>query len=509
MITYGVNIGATLIVSPIILRGLGAHRYGVWAIAMATIGYYSLLDFGLRAAIVHRLTRAISKDRPRYINRVVSTGMQLTICIAFIVIVATLACSFVLWFAPFGGVALRRELALSLLVLGPCVAVQIALFPGSTILVAANRIDIREWVVVVMRIVSAITMCIAVRISPSLIALSFAFGIPWAIGSLVAFLLGTRIVRRVQISRRHVTRRCRRLIASTGVWNFTDSIADRISYQTDTFTVAACVSAAAVTSYSFAGSMLEYGKGLFGTLNRTLIPIAMRHRTSGDHAAMSNLLLTACRYQLLVAVPMAFISAQCAVPFFNLWLGSSLTLDALAYSPGVLYWVLCPTLVLSALTFAITPILTALEKQALLAKLSVASATINLVLSIGLAFFFRELGVAIGTVIPAFVFCGIVRPLYACKLTNTPVSSLFWSVGMKAAKPALIYIPLTLALGVRLATTSWMALFIFAGFNIGMAAIATGYLGLETHERRQLMQAIGSRLRAFIAPYAVDDTKTS
>src|ERR1700759_4402706 len=51
--------------SPYIIRTLGEHRYGIWALAFAFIDYFMLFDFGFKSATVNfvSLARAEGDER--------------------------------------------------------------------------------------------------------------------------------------------------------------------------------------------------------------------------------------------------------------------------------------------------------------------------------------------------------------------------------------------------------------------------------------------------------------
>src|SRR4051812_50031721 len=57
---FAVNALVTLVLTPYVLHGLGASRYGIWAITARVIGYYGLLDFGIRGGINQFFTRFVA-----------------------------------------------------------------------------------------------------------------------------------------------------------------------------------------------------------------------------------------------------------------------------------------------------------------------------------------------------------------------------------------------------------------------------------------------------------------
>src|SRR3954468_16206293 len=74
---FAVNALVTLILTPYVLHGLGASRYGIWAITASVIGYYGLLDFGIRGAINQYLTRFMAVGDHKAAKECLSTAVAI------------------------------------------------------------------------------------------------------------------------------------------------------------------------------------------------------------------------------------------------------------------------------------------------------------------------------------------------------------------------------------------------------------------------------------------------
>src|SRR4029453_6319616 len=81
-IGFPVNALLTLILTPYVLHSLGASRYGIWAITASVIGYYGLLDFGIRGAINQYLTRFVAVGEHRAASECLSTAVAVLTGIA-------------------------------------------------------------------------------------------------------------------------------------------------------------------------------------------------------------------------------------------------------------------------------------------------------------------------------------------------------------------------------------------------------------------------------------------
>jgi O-antigen/teichoic acid export membrane protein len=70
-------VAATLIIgfilTPIIIRKLGAEGYGIWTTLYSLVSYYGLLDLGLRSAVVYFSGQYRAQGEPERINQVINT----------------------------------------------------------------------------------------------------------------------------------------------------------------------------------------------------------------------------------------------------------------------------------------------------------------------------------------------------------------------------------------------------------------------------------------------------
>lgn len=74
LVGTGVPFGFAIICMPLLLRNLGADRYGLLILAWAVVGYFSIFDFGLSRAITQLVARA-HKVSPDDAVPIIATGL--------------------------------------------------------------------------------------------------------------------------------------------------------------------------------------------------------------------------------------------------------------------------------------------------------------------------------------------------------------------------------------------------------------------------------------------------
>ena len=63
LVDYGLRFVAMLVVSPVLIHGLGAETYGQWIVLLSLIGYVDLLDLGMSGAAVRYLSLEIGDQK--------------------------------------------------------------------------------------------------------------------------------------------------------------------------------------------------------------------------------------------------------------------------------------------------------------------------------------------------------------------------------------------------------------------------------------------------------------
>ena len=70
-VNRGAAIAIRLVTIPLLLRYLGAERYGLWMTIASATAYLTMLDFGTVSALVNRLSRAYARGRSDVAARLV------------------------------------------------------------------------------------------------------------------------------------------------------------------------------------------------------------------------------------------------------------------------------------------------------------------------------------------------------------------------------------------------------------------------------------------------------
>src|SRR5580698_11677445 len=96
------NAAVGFLITPYVLHHLGDEAYGLWILTVNCVGYYGLLDIGIRSSILRYVSRHQALEDTESVNEVVATAFYYYLFAALIIILATFLS--VDWVAHFFGV---------------------------------------------------------------------------------------------------------------------------------------------------------------------------------------------------------------------------------------------------------------------------------------------------------------------------------------------------------------------------------------------------------------------
>jgi O-antigen/teichoic acid export membrane protein len=213
-----------------------------------------------------------------------------------------------------------------------------------------------------------------------------------------------------------------RELFSYGGKTFVNQLAELLRFQIDHLVIAAFINLSAVTIFNIAGQLVYYFRSLLQALVGVLVPLFARYQAEGDRASATWAYLFTTKLSALVAVFGGGAIIIFGEPFIGVWMGPDYVS---AYPPLAVLAV--------ATTFFVTmqPAVTLIYgtgEVGPLAKVSLAEATGNLVLSLLLVKPLGLLGVALGTAIPLVFFSGFLM-VFGNRLVGTTNGTWLRSIG--------------------------------------------------------------------------------
>ncbi len=402
-----------LIVTPIANDELGVELYGVWQAIVALTGYYGLLDLGIRAAVTQYIARHWSRGENEELGRLLSTALAITGAIATILLLGTIGLSFVAdWF--FDGAA-RESAPHAILVFGVGVAISFPMSVFGAAIQARERFDLANIIGITERVLCSALYVWALLTGKGIIALAWITTGTSVAAHIARGLIARRLLPGVPIAANLVCREKRKDLFGFGLYSFLVSMSDRLVLYTDTLIILILMSEAAVTYYSNGGSFIHHYLGLIAAIAWTLTPRATSFDALQNKAALRQMWYTGSRlivqFATIVGAGLFFLGHD----FIGVWLDPKFLLGEPYASSAVIMQLLALAALTRCLMTCGKQVLYGMREVRFLARLSVAEAVANIALSVPGVIFFGNIGVALGTLIPAVVVNLWLQPRFVAK----------------------------------------------------------------------------------------------
>jgi O-antigen/teichoic acid export membrane protein len=320
LIGQGIPLVVGVITIPLIIRGLGAERFGILSLVWVVLGYFSILDLGLGRATIKFVAEALGRGQEDRIHSLVWTAAMVQ------GIMGLLGSSILFGITP---LLVEHVLRIPSNLMGEAkvtfyalsLAIPIVLVSGSFagVLQAAQRFDLLNAV----RIPSSVLNYVLPLASPF-----FGVGLPF----IVALILLTRLVTLAaivvldtrifpQMRDFAVSLALFPSLFSYGGWVMVSGILSPILVYLDRLIIASLISIVAVTYYTAPYEAVIRVLIIPSSLTMSLFPAFSTLQGLGDRERLGRLLARSIKYELLLMAPIILILVLFAKEILQLWLG--------------------------------------------------------------------------------------------------------------------------------------------------------------------------------------------
>lgn len=403
---HAINILSTLYLTPLIIHGLGASTYGLWILITQLTGYSGILDLGVRFTLTKHIAQAnIDGDHDR-IRRLLSTALAMTSAVAVVVmaIAMLVATFFGRWFGLDPSTHEQGSRALLIASLTTALGFPAGVFMAA--LAGQHRYDLLDALGIVSQLLRTVGTIWVLSQGGGIVSLAvvnlaaslFAYG-----GSLL--FLRTR--SEISLGPAAVSWSIARLLVSFSLYAFASTAGWYLIYATDLTLIGTMLSPVDVAHYGLAINILTVVMAAVSAFTRSLVPIAGELNARANVADTQRVYLLATRTTLLIALPCLAVLALAGPGLLRIWVGPGfseasgglLQLLALAYLPIIM-------------NSAGQALALAVEARGRFVLFILFEGLTNLAMSLILVRLAGPVGVAVGTLIPAAIFQGVLWPKY-------------------------------------------------------------------------------------------------
>lgn len=447
--------------APLILHALGNYDYGIWEIVFSIVGYMGILDFGLQPAIVRYVARYTALQKREELQKIYSSSL---LCLGAVGVVLCLA----LWvgailappfLSPPDGE--RGRYACFLAIIGVQILI---IFTGSVFdcfLQGLQRYSLRSAVNVISSVFGAAIVAFFLLRGHGLLTIATVD----VIGRLCKFVVfacwlsrpinGGYRFRRSDVSRETLTEMFR-----FGVKNLVYAISVRMAVASDTLVIGAFLGAAVVPFYVIPANLLGYGRSLVWQATDVLMPYFSQMDAQGDRNAIHSAYFKISRYSLGVIVPLMLGIAALGPDFIALWMGP----EYATKGTRVLYLLVAAYGVM-LLNPNCSRYLIGCNRHGVLARVGLASAILNVGLSVALVSVIGIEGVAAGTLL-SYSLAEPYLLWVICRILDVTVWDYVKRVVLPVAPAALAQVILLWAWKTHWPVDSYLDLFLATSCSV-------------------------------------------
>jgi O-antigen/teichoic acid export membrane protein len=484
---FAINAIVTLLLTPYVLHELGASRYGIWSITASIIGYYGLLDFGVRSATNQFLTRSIAVGDYRAAGESMSTAVALLVAVGCVCALLTLCAAHVAPEVLRLPDDTRREAFWTILIVGLTSALQFGFFPFMSVFVATQRFDLANLIGVSTRLLSALLVYLMLDAGYGLIGISAATCSASLIDYLVRWRVARRLLPQVVVSRRGVSLGRLRELGSFGVWTFLQSVNTFLYQHGQPLMIGALLPIAAVGHYALASGLSQQIFAVLAPFGHVMYPVAASLHAQGDRESLRRLYHDGSRLMMLVMTCVVVIAAFWADDFYRLWIGEEYLRGSEYPSLALLLRLLLICVAANYVSSIAGQILVGSGHVRQLALLLIGGSVVNLGLGLVLIGPYGLVGAAAGPVIGTLAVDLIAVPLLLQRLVGLPVIDFLRSACVRPAVVGLLLSVCAAVITAALDPAGWLDLALH-GLSAGaIAAVLVLSVGITGEERRRLV----------------------
>lgn len=425
-IHYFITVAVTFIVSPILVNSLGSEGYGLWTIVGSLIGYYGLMDVGIRNALVRFVAKYKGEDNINKLNEFVNACFAIFSCAALVVFILTALTTYMLPLMFDFNTDLLSDARLTVLFLGIGFALQFPLNALSGILVGIQRYDITSKIWIVVCIVQNILYVIVLKNGMGIVAIAILNSVSGLFAYTAMACFGWKLVPGLKITLKIPLRSTIRELFSYSSYVFIIGIAGRIFNYTSPIVIGRLLGMTSVAYYAIPVSLLSYANSIVLNFCRVLQPYASNSEASGKKQEISETALWSVRISLIIYAPVFILVCLFGTDFIGIWIGKSFSEGAAGVLP-----VLALAYVFAIAEMPLENILMGMGAVRVISFILIGEAVISLILMLILIRSMGIVGAAWGTAIPMFITRGILIPKYAAKKINFSLKNYYIScIGM-------------------------------------------------------------------------------
>ena len=364
---------APLILVPLYVKYLTIEEYGIWLMVLSITSFFYLSNVGILQVVTNAVAKEISEKKVNYYSRVASSGYYL-----FLTVTVTILIIFYVFFAVqyYFNLAIFNQGLLPLTITVTCILLTYPLYVYRNVLRGLNHIHLEQSSEIVLgSLIRYIAIIISLVSGFKLITLALIYGITHCFPSFGAKFYLKRLIPAFNISRKNTDKEIMRSMLKPSASFFILMLSGALLNSIDNLIIGSIIGSESVPMYAIPMTLILLFQTALGVVSINKMPLMSGLYKNKDFSELRSLytilLFFSSMAAFIVIVNLVFFGETIIV----FWAGPEVF-------PGnaVFYLMLCFTLLFS-FCWPSDSLLSAVEKHAPYANMTIIEATLNIILS--------------------------------------------------------------------------------------------------------------------------------
>jgi O-antigen/teichoic acid export membrane protein len=401
-LAFAATLGVSFFLTPFLIAGIGTARYDVWCVAESVLAYFTLLDMGVAACLVRYVAKHHAAGGRDPLNRIASSCLGLYTAAGLVALAVGTPVLIALTPTLEAKAGNPGDvLPFTLLMLANLAAtLPLSVFPS--VLDGLERFAAKSAVRMAFLALRTVGVVYVVSEGAGFVPLAAVFTAANLAEHAAMAGLCFRFLPGLRLHPWLIDRATLRQVRGYSIDAFLAMLAGRVTVQTGAIVVGLFLPAGQVTIFATAARLVEYAKTLLRTVTTTLTPGVSAMEATGDADGIRRLFLSTTRWVLYLVLPVNLGLWYFGKPFLVRWVPA---VGADAMAPLA---VLALTLAVGVAQSVASRMLYGLGRLRLFARLALAEAGLNLLLTLVLVVPLGVDGVAVAVAVPNLIFCAAV-----------------------------------------------------------------------------------------------------
>ena len=484
-----INAVVLLLLTPVLVHGLGAFYYGMWILVSSVMDNYGLLDIGMTYSMQRFVARYRGANDRQAMNETFMTGMSVAACICLAVFIVTaILIGLLPGFFHLSGEA--RSLFRTLLIIqSGTVAFSMPQRIMGAYMNGLHRFDLYNACGALQGILKGLVFWAVIHFGGRVLAVTVAQLLIVAFMLLITGLATRTADPELRMRSQHLSWARTREMGQFSVFVFVTNISTRLKFFTDSIVIGHVLTIALTTPFNVVGRLMEMFRLAFYPITGPLATAMNKLEGEQRWPEMNVLLLRSTRICTLLACLGGQILLLHGKDILRIWMGAPY---AAYYKLMVILTVGYIVMLMQQGSYAY---LYARGGHKVTTILALADGLANLCLSVYWARSLGLEGVALGTTVPMLIVFVLIQPWYTLKLAKIRWRDCFHQAFLRPLMVASLAVLCGLIIKWQITVSNIVRLGLVGSVE-SILFIALAYkISLDDYERDRTKQYISSLLR--------------